>query len=115
MNNQEDGTRLVGQCEISHPVRAPHAEPTISITDDFDEPRNLGYDDDQEADEDEDSDEGTISNGTKRRRNVFFEASAKNGGYEKLGARITRESTPVRRVSRVNISARLVLYQHIRY
>jgi hypothetical protein len=81
---QEDGTRVVGQCEISHPVRTRRVEPTISITDDLDVIELDG-----EVDEAENEDGG--DEGPSRGRNVFFEASAKIGVYEKLRARINRK------------------------
>ncbi|KAI0344242.1 UPF0052-domain-containing protein [Trametopsis cervina] len=63
----EDGTRLVGQCEISHPIRRPSVNDDIlSPVDDLD---------------------GTVG----RPQNVLFEA-AKKDDYDPLGARISPEA-----------------------
>lgn len=77
----DDGTRLVGQCEISHPVRRSPSDPTISIT----------------GDAQDEEDEDPLSpiddmRGSGKKSNVFFEASAKDDGgtYERLRARIHR-------------------------
>ncbi|KAH9949457.1 UPF0052-domain-containing protein [Amylocystis lapponica] len=66
----ENGGRLVGQCEISHPVRSA---PSISVTDDFDAPSPV------------DALDGVISPG----HNVLFNSDAKDN-YEPLDARISR-------------------------
>lgn len=67
----ENGVKLVGQCEISHPVRPPQ---DFSITLD-EEPHDHAVDDP----------EGSSS----KPRNVLFEASGKDH-YEALSAKITR-------------------------
>lgn len=90
---QEDGSRLVGQCEISHPVRSPRSEPQISITDDLDDEsdsQNFGFGDQEDFDPFSPSDE---EHGGSRKGNVFFAASAKEdgGAYEKLRSRISRK------------------------
>ncbi|KAI0706212.1 UPF0052-domain-containing protein [Cytidiella melzeri] len=82
----EDGSRLVGQCEISHPIRR---SPGVSISFDAD------------ADDDDD-DEGNNSNNNElmtpiddldgtinRPQNIFFEATKKDD-YDPLDCRITR-------------------------
>lgn len=81
----EDGSRLVGQCEISHPVRR---DPTISVSSESGSFETLEYEDDQ----DEDALSPIEEQHTNKRRNVFFEASAKDQGgeYERLRARISR-------------------------
>ncbi|CAL1697085.1 unnamed protein product [Somion occarium] len=69
----ENGSRLVGQCEISHPVHLGDASHGLSITLSGEEELS------------EDDLEGTI----EAPRNVLFE-SAKKDEYEPIGARITR-------------------------
>ncbi|KAI1790455.1 hypothetical protein LXA43DRAFT_505430 [Ganoderma leucocontextum] len=66
----ENGERLVGQCEISHPVRQP---PGISVS----------------LEEDPASPIDPLGGTLPRSRNVLFEAEGKNH-YEPLNARITR-------------------------
>ena len=68
---QENGERLVGQCEISHPVRQ---HPGISISSDESPASPV------------DPLDGTLA----RSRNVLFEAEGKNQ-FEPLNARITSE------------------------
>ncbi len=77
---KEDGSRLVGQCDISHPIRR-HTGPSIT------------FDNEEDSDEvdiltSEDSDDldGTIS----KPQNVLFEATKKDE-YDPLGSRIARE------------------------
>ncbi|OCH88344.1 UPF0052-domain-containing protein [Obba rivulosa] len=65
----ENGERLIGQCEISHPVAAP--APGISVTSDPTSPT--------------DGPDGVFS----PRQNVLFQAAAKSE-YEPLSARIAR-------------------------
>lgn len=88
---QADGTRLVGQCEISHPVRS--SQPQISISGDLNDEEDSfdGARDDFGID---DEDAMSPVNET-RKRNVLFEASAKENGeaYESLSARISREDS----------------------
>ncbi|GJE94182.1 hypothetical protein PsYK624_103500 [Phanerochaete sordida] len=78
----EDGSRLVGQCEISHPVRR---DPVISVSSEGDSYDMLEYDDHGE-------DALSPIDGAGKNRNVFFEASSKEkaGEYERLRARINR-------------------------
>ncbi|KAJ6626964.1 hypothetical protein B0H10DRAFT_2296645 [Mycena sp. CBHHK59/15] len=64
----ENGEKLVGQCEISHPVLAPVADPDVRSPVD---------------------DEDGMGAAPVSRRNVLFEPTAK-GAYAPLGARISR-------------------------
>ncbi|KAF9457476.1 UPF0052-domain-containing protein [Collybia nuda] len=66
----EDGRRLVGQCEISHPV-SQEATPEITVSDPFSPVDGMGE---------------VI---TPQRQNVMFEPKSK-GDYEQLGSRISR-------------------------
>lgn len=72
--HQENGQRLVGQCEISHPVRSA----SIRIT--FDQEELLSPVDDLD---------GTVP----KPSNVLFEAAGKDE-YEPLDARISRKFHP---------------------
>lgn len=69
---QQDGSRLVGQCEISHPIRR---QAGVSIT----------FDDDYNGDDSIDDLDGTIN----KPQNVLFEAAEKEE-YEPLEAGIAR-------------------------
>lgn len=77
---KEDGSRLVGQCEISHPIRR-HTGPSITFDneEDSDEIDTLTSEDGDDLD-------GTIS----KPQNVLFEATKKDE-YDPLGSRIARE------------------------
>lgn len=71
---QEDGTKLVGQCEISHPVRSTASG--LSITVDGQDNLVSPIDD--------------LGESVGRPNNVLFE-SAKKDEYEPLESRIARE------------------------
>lgn len=71
--SKENGTRLVGQCEISHPVRSGNG---LSIT--------LSGEEEPLSPHDQDGLSGTVG----RPSNVLFESS-KKGEYEPLSSRIT--------------------------
>ncbi|KAI0809092.1 hypothetical protein BC629DRAFT_1481903 [Irpex lacteus] len=75
----EDGSRLVGQCEISHPIRRSTG-PSITFDneEDSDEVDTLTSEDGDDLD-------GTIS----KPQNVLFEATKKDQ-YDPLGSRIAR-------------------------
>lgn len=76
LRKQDNGARLVGQCEISHPVPAPstveapvRSEPQGDIP--FSPADGMGE---------------TVA----RKSNAMFEADSKDGQYERLSARIHR-------------------------
>jgi hypothetical protein len=68
--NKEDGRKLVGQCEISHPV-PQDPTPDITVSDPLSPVNGMG--------------EVIIS----QRQNIMFEAESK-GDYEPMGSRISR-------------------------
>ena len=77
---QEDGTRLVGQCEISHPIRRPSG-PSITFVDD--------EKDSDEGDVIDPEDDGDLDGTINKPQNVMFEADKKDE-YDPLGSRIAR-------------------------
>lgn len=78
---KENGSKLVGQCEISHPVARP---PSISV---------LGADE-YDADPLSPVDDG-LDGAVSPRGNVMFKAQDK-GEYQSLAARITSEADLLR-------------------
>ncbi|KAJ7785650.1 hypothetical protein B0H16DRAFT_1753437 [Mycena metata] len=84
----ENGEKLVGQCEISHPVAAPPPPPNLTLNSLDNLHLNTPTDpEDALADADADG----MGEGLQRRRsNVLFEQGSGKEGYQALGARISR-------------------------
>lgn len=88
---KEDGRKIVGQCEISHPV-AQEPIPDIMVSDPLSPVDGMGE---------------VI---TSQRQNVMFEPKSK-GDYEPLGSRISRTLRDIQRLGCFADLYRLVLYQ----